>query len=369
MITHKIILHSISLLSFFSNILALNVEGTAITTRYFDCCLPSCSYPSKADYSSLLKSAKSDGTSGNANGPSGCITTSKDASFTDSKQVPIAIDDSHSIGFVATGSLNGKTEKDLCCSCILLTFTSGPVIGKTMTVQVTNTGGDLNSDHFDIAIPGAGAGIFQNGCVNQYGGNFNYGAQYGGINNRNDCNNLPFPQQAGCKWRFDWFLNADNPSVIYKSIECPSSITSISGCVRSDSNTQNITNKPSSSPVTSTPQPSKSQSNTSQPSKSQPTTLQPSKSQPTNNPNSIQCKNTEWMQCGGKNYFGQTCCKKNYKCKYLNEYWSSCQFIDSYNGCTNKKWQQCNGKNYSGLSCCPSNTTCTKLNDYYSQCL
>ena len=32
-----------------------------------------------------------------------------------------------------------------------------------MIVQATNTGGDLNHNHFDILLPGGGVGIF-NGC-------------------------------------------------------------------------------------------------------------------------------------------------------------------------------------------------------------
>lgn len=37
----------------------------------------------------------------------------------------------------------GKTEADLCCKCFQWTFTSGPVTGKKMIIQVTNTGEDL----------------------------------------------------------------------------------------------------------------------------------------------------------------------------------------------------------------------------------
>jgi hypothetical protein len=35
-----------------------------------------------------------------------------------------------------------------------LTFTSGPVKGKKLVVQATNTGGDLGENHFDLAMPG-----------------------------------------------------------------------------------------------------------------------------------------------------------------------------------------------------------------------
>jgi hypothetical protein len=58
-----------------------------------------------------------------------------------------------------------STAADLKCS---LTFTSGPVTGKRMIVQVTTTGNDLGSDQFNLAIPGGGEGSTQ-GCTKQYG--------------------------------------------------------------------------------------------------------------------------------------------------------------------------------------------------------
>lgn len=40
-----------------------------------------------------------------------------------------------------------------------MTFTSGPVSGQKMVVQVTNSGGDLGENHFDLQIPGGGVGV------------------------------------------------------------------------------------------------------------------------------------------------------------------------------------------------------------------
>jgi hypothetical protein len=80
-------------------------------------------------------------------------------------QSPWAVDDTTAYGFAAV-KLSGKTESDWCCACYELTFTSGPVLGKKMIVQATNTGGDLGNNHFDIAIPGGGVGIF-NACTSQ----------------------------------------------------------------------------------------------------------------------------------------------------------------------------------------------------------
>jgi len=116
-----------------------------------------------------------------------------------------------------------------CCTCYELQFTSGAVAGKSMFVQVTNKGGDLGSNHFDIQIPGGGVGIFASGCPNQFG-YWNGGAQYGGISNINGCAALPAALQPGCYWRFNDFKNADNPHVKFQRITCPAELSSITGC-------------------------------------------------------------------------------------------------------------------------------------------
>ena len=70
-------------------------------------------------------------------------------------------------------------------------MTSGPASGKKFAVQVTNTGGDLGENHFDIQIPGGGVGIF-NGCSVQYGApNDGWGQRYGGVSNVGECGQLP----------------------------------------------------------------------------------------------------------------------------------------------------------------------------------
>jgi hypothetical protein len=55
-------------------------------------------------------------------------------------------------------NLASSNESAWCCSCYSLTFTSGPVNGKKMVVQVVNSGNDLGNDQFDLAIPGGGQG-------------------------------------------------------------------------------------------------------------------------------------------------------------------------------------------------------------------
>lgn len=144
---------------------------------------------------------------------------------------PWAINDDLAYGFAAA-SISGSSESGWCCGCYEITFTSTAVSGKKMVVQVTNTGGDLGANHFDLQIPGGGVGIFD-GCSVQWGApSGGWGARYGGISDVSECNNLPSALQAGCKWRFNWFKNADNPSMTFKEVTCPAELVSRTGCQR-----------------------------------------------------------------------------------------------------------------------------------------
>lgn len=101
-----------------------------------------------------------------------------------------------------------------------------------MIVQVTTTGNDLGNDQFNLAIPGGGEGSIA-GCTKQYGADV-WGADYGGVAHRDDCDALPAPLQPGCYWRFDWFRNADNPDVSWEKVTCPEQLSYISNCRRND---------------------------------------------------------------------------------------------------------------------------------------
>ncbi len=100
-----------------------------------------------------------------------------------------------------------------------------------MIVQVTNTGGDLGNNQFDLQIPGGGFGLF-NGCQTQFPGSYSWGAQYGGVSQRSNCANLPTVLQPGCYWRFDWFQGANNPSMTFTEVTCPSVLTAKTQCIR-----------------------------------------------------------------------------------------------------------------------------------------
>lgn len=127
-------------------------SGSGTTTRYWDCCKASCGWPLKASLASgsnpVTSCNANDQPITNYNAVSGCDSGS---TYMCSTQQPWAVSADLSYGFAAT-TISGGTEASWCCACYELTFTSGPVSGKKMVVQATNTGGDLGSNQFDLAV-------------------------------------------------------------------------------------------------------------------------------------------------------------------------------------------------------------------------
>ncbi|KAH0004496.1 glycoside hydrolase family 45 protein, partial [Aureobasidium melanogenum] len=211
-----------------------NAAQTGKTTRYWDCCKGSCAWPGKADVSAPITTCdKNDNSLTDANTASACDGGS---AYMCSDQSPWAVSDNLAYGFAAA-NIAGGSEESWCCSCYKLTFTTTSIAGKTMIVQATNTGGDLGSNQFDLAIPGGGVGIF-NACTDEWNApSSGWGAQYGGIST-NTCSAFPKALQPGCGFRFDWFENADNPEMEFERVECPAAITTKSGCKRADDGSQ-----------------------------------------------------------------------------------------------------------------------------------
>ncbi|TPX07388.1 uncharacterized protein E0L32_002142 [Thyridium curvatum] len=286
-------------------------SGSGHSTRYWDCCKPSCAWSKKAAVSKPVGTCdKNDNPLADPDAKSGC---DGGGAFMCSNQQPWAVNDKLAYGFAAT-AITGGSEASWCCACYAffthtsLTFTSGPVTGKTMVVQSINTGGDLSNNHFDLQMPGGGQGIFS-GCNAQYG-SFP-GAQYGGVSSRSECASMPARLRSGCEWRFDWFQNADNPNFDFVQVQCPSEITAISGCKRNDDGNFPVFNPPSGgngggngggATTSSTP------------------------STPTGGSGSGSGSGTaaHWAQCGGNGYTGPTNCESPYKCVAQNEWYSQC---------------------------------------------
>lgn len=208
--------------------LAQSTSGTGATTRYWDCCKPSCSWPGKASVSAPVTSCSiSDSALTDSNAANGCTGGS---SYMCSDQSPWAYNSTLAFGFAAV-NIAGGSESSWCCACYKLTFTSTAIAGKTLIVQATNTGGDLGSNQFDLAMPGGGVGIY-NGCTAEWGAPAGgWGAQYGGISS-DTCSTFPSALQPGCDFRWDWFEGADNPTVEWEAVTCPSELTAKTGCTR-----------------------------------------------------------------------------------------------------------------------------------------
>jgi hypothetical protein len=146
-----------------------------------------------------------------------------------------------------------------CGTCFQLTFTgnsndgnsdsgSEQICGKSIIVQVVNTGG-LAQGQFDLLIPGGGVGA-NDACSTEWNvSSSQLGVQYGGLmlqceqeDNYNysaytactlsACQSL-FPNSpsmlAGCEFIINWMKGANNPSVMYQQVNCPSQLTSASG--------------------------------------------------------------------------------------------------------------------------------------------
>ncbi|KAL8866842.1 MAG: hypothetical protein Q9174_006046 [Haloplaca sp. 1 TL-2023] len=125
-------------------------SGSAKTTRYWDCCKPSCAWSDKAGIASPVKTCDiKDKPLSDANAKSGCEGGN---SFMCSDQSPWAVNDNLAYGFAAVTSQNPQ-----CCQCYKLTFKDTAAAGKSMIVQITNTGDDVSNTQFDLAVVASAA--------------------------------------------------------------------------------------------------------------------------------------------------------------------------------------------------------------------
>lgn len=217
------------------------------TTRYWDCCKPSCGWKANTGGKSPVKACGKDGNSvlgfDDKNACEGGGTA-----FQCNWGAPWAVADNLAYGYAAH---NGVP----CGTCVKLQFTGSghsgvnagaqQLSGKQMIVQVINIGG-IEGGQFDLLIPGGGVGAM-NGCTSNghqwSGDNLNVGQQYGGIFSScsggdtncalQQCQQLfgtAMPAlMDGCKWYANWFKAADNPNVKYEQTPCPAELTSKSG--------------------------------------------------------------------------------------------------------------------------------------------
>ncbi|CAG9760808.1 unnamed protein product [Ceutorhynchus assimilis] len=201
-------------------------NGFAKTTRYWDCCKPSCSWSANVHESKPVDSCQMNGVRRiNNQAQSGC---NGGPAFTCNNQQPWKVNNNLAYGFVA-GSFKGGVDNSRCCTCYKLKFRNPR--GKVMIVQVINTGGDLGHNHFDIQIPGGGVGVFNQGCHKQWNAPWDgWGKRYGGVGLERECDQLPWQLRDGCKFRWRFLQGADNPDVDFEQVGCPNELVSRTNC-------------------------------------------------------------------------------------------------------------------------------------------
>ena len=213
-------------------------SGQGWGSRYWDCCMPHCAWGNNTGRPTKTCNAQMQeiGEAG------GSVCSGGQGGVCDS-QAPWSVSDNFAFAFAAVpAGLGGE-----CGKCFLLTFdggthnggegaNTGGLNGKKMIIMVSNIGGDVQSNQFDIMIPGGGVVAF-NGCGTQLGIS-STGAQYGGF--ITDCKSDPscvkqkcsafskYPKlQAGCEFSATWMGGANNPTFKFEELEsCPSEISS-----------------------------------------------------------------------------------------------------------------------------------------------
>ena len=212
------------------------------TTRYWDCCKPSCSWNhgsrscDKNQEVEEIPFITSICAGGGVGSSSTCLS-----------QIPFTIDGCPDMGFAFAATPGNPGGNDNCGKCFEFTFTgeghwkttpqTQALIGKKLVVMTTNIGYDVEEGQFDILTPGGGVGLF-NGCDHLFG-TANMGVQYGGLLTecldvkkaddvveclkegcQNAFKNVPLALE-GCLWHVNFMEAADNPSMTFEEIECP----------------------------------------------------------------------------------------------------------------------------------------------------
>ena len=128
----------------------LDLSGEAITTRFWDCCKPSCSWNGKASFSQPVQScAKDESPLKDFVAGTGCNGGS---AYSCSDQQPWAVNDTFAMGFAGI-FIQRHVEDFWCCACYRLDFTSPPLEGKSMIVQASNTAYDVSTtNRFSLAV-------------------------------------------------------------------------------------------------------------------------------------------------------------------------------------------------------------------------
>jgi hypothetical protein len=249
-------------------------EGWA--SRYWDGCKAHCSHRENVDTAAVPFSICKNCNSNNEEIPAFAISPDANewwtgykgtpssceqggVAFTCFDMAPLKINDTLSYAFAAAPGTNAA-----CGQCYQLQFNGSThngtaeikeahrlINGKTLIILANNIGHDVAGGQFDILIPGGGVGAYDS-FTNLLGVNKDQmGATFGGflttcqqsLNDYNlpaakykecvakKCNDVfgKSPKFAdllrGCLWFTDWYEAADNPTFLYKEVQCPQYLT------------------------------------------------------------------------------------------------------------------------------------------------
>lgn len=146
----RLLLHVLVLLHLRPAHAKVENNGTALTSRYWDCCKPSCGWKFKADFNEPVRSCDKDNNP--LDSPDKGTGCNGGDAFACADHTPWAVNDTFAYGF-AGAYLSGGMEKDWCCTCFKLTFRDEALAGKTFVIQVTNTDYDVLTDNmFTFAV-------------------------------------------------------------------------------------------------------------------------------------------------------------------------------------------------------------------------
>jgi hypothetical protein len=258
----------------YSSLLASGGSGTGWSSRYWDACKPSCSWPGNVDTTSEATYQAGYRTTRNCNihdieiptytlakavqqywigyqGTNSACGSGSAGAFACTDMAPIEVNDTLSYGYVAGP---GSTSAGACGKCYHIQFNGGnhandikathkALKGKHMIVMQSNIGYDVEQGQFDLMVPGGGVGQYDALSTMVNGSSVTWGAKYGGfltqcqsslgydntVANYQSCVKdmcaaafTGYPNLLrGCNWYADWYMAADNPTYNWEEVQCP----------------------------------------------------------------------------------------------------------------------------------------------------
>nr|AJS10816.1 endoglucanase IV [Rhizopus reflexus] len=185
------------------SIVSGGASGNGVTTRYWVCCQASCSWPGKANVSSPVKSCNKDGVNLRYRCNHLQVAHCVRQEHLPRRRVWAVSHDTYDGSYsraLAAISPRSNQFKALTVSRDGLTVSEDE---RVRQCKWTNCGQTCPDDYVAVSRsdPGYRKGELMMDSI--------------------DCPkaiSLPSALQAGCKWRFNWFKNADNPSMTYKEV-------------------------------------------------------------------------------------------------------------------------------------------------------